>query len=943
LVYLQLKRPHKHILYFMDIKIDQQLKKNVRYLGHLLGDVIKEQSGEWLFELEEEVRKTSIALREEHADNLYERLNVLLGDLPYEKLELLVRCFTSYFHLVNLAEHVHRARRIREYDLGKNSTDSRGSLQDLKHLLKLTPKDKKDFSAFLNDLEIIPTFTAHPTEAKRNTMLIKYQRLFDLLTMRDRMILSPFESDEIDQKVKAEITSIWQTDDVRMAKVEIIDEVNTIFYYLDRVLYNALPRFYQKFASVFEDVLPESDFIPPFIKLYSWVGGDRDGHPFVTSEVTKQTILAHKKHILNLYHQDARALIPIISNSEKRSKFSNEFKKTIKEELNKYDNIEGCSAKKLIKTPTELIRIKLSLISEKIRLTNQDVIEQNTEGFIYNNADELLHDLMSIKKELLKNNSQALVASYLDPWLFKIRTFGFHYARLDVRQNSDIINICVGELVETSGIIEKPWDTLTAKEKAEILSNEISLIRPIYSPEYQYSDVTAELISTIKTIRWGLDNVDENIFENFVISMCKSEIDMLSLLLLFKEFGLYPANENQERVLKVNIVPLFENIADLRNIEPVLRKLFKTEYYCEAIQSRGNFQEIMLGYSDSSKDGGILTSTWELYKAQKTIKEVCDKHKVQFRIFHGRGGSIGRGGGSSGEAIMAQPSGTVNSKIRITEQGEMISTKYGFKELSIRTFEQVVNAVLLSSYCSKNFCMPAVDETKWGPIIEKISQKSQVVYNNFISEKNFIKNYQSFTPIDLISSLQIGSRPVSRKDTKSIKDLRAIPWVFSWMQTRLLLPGWFGVGSAIDSYIKTDKKALAALQTIYKEWTFFSTFIKNVENALGKSNIGVANAYKVLFPNNDGEAFFQSIIKEYNLTKSIVLQITGEAELLDHQKKLQESIKLRNPYIDPINFIQIILLKAYRSLPENSPEREDILLTLRETVNGIAAGMKNTG
>jgi phosphoenolpyruvate carboxylase len=943
LVYLPAKKNPTAQYLFMDHKIDQQLKKNVRYLGHLLGDVIKEQSGDWLFDLEEEVRKTSIALREEQADNLYERMNGLLSDLPHDKLELLVRCFTSYFHLVNLAEHVHRARRIREYDLGENNTDSRGSLQDLKQLLKLAPKDKKEFTNFLNELEIIPTFTAHPTEAKRNTMLIKYQRLFDLLTMRDRMILSPFESDEIDQKVKAEITSIWQTDDVRMAKVEIIDEVNTIFYYLDRVLYNAIPRFYQKFVSIFADVLPDNDFIPPFIKLYSWVGGDRDGHPFVTAEVTKQTILAHKKHILNLYHQDARSLIPIISNSEKRSKFSNEFKKTIKEELNIYDNIEGCSAKRLIKTPTELIRIKLSLISEKIRLTNQDVIDQNIENFIYNNASELLYDLQSIKKELLKNNSQALVASYLDPWLFKIKTFGFHYAKLDVRQNSDIINICVGELIETSGIIESSWETLTLEEKHEILSNEINLIRPVYSPEYQYSDVTSELIATIKVIRWGLDNVDENIFENFVISMCKSEIDILALLLLFKEFGLYPQNENQQRVLKINIVPLFENIADLRNIEPVLHKLFTTDYYCEAIKTRDNFQEIMLGYSDSSKDGGILTSNWELYKAQKVIKEVCDKYEVKFRIFHGRGGSIGRGGGSSGEAIMAQPMGTVNSKIRITEQGEMISTKYGFKELSIRTFEQVVNAVLLSSYCSKNYCIPSVDESKWGPIIEKISQKSQAVYNKFISEPDFIKNYQYFTPIDLISSLQIGSRPVSRKDTKSIKDLRAIPWVFSWMQTRLLLPGWFGVGSALDSYIKTDPKALVALQTIYKEWTFFSTFIKNVENALGKSNIGVAKAYKVLFPNNDGEVFFQSIIKEFELTKSIVLKITGEAELLDHQKKLQESIKLRNPYIDPINFIQIILLKAYRSLPESSPEREDTLLTLRETVNGIAAGMKNTG
>lgn len=925
-------------------KLDQQLKKNVRFLGHLLGDVIKEQSGDWLFELEEKIRKTSIALREKDSDHLVEKLKGSLNGLSHDKLELLVRCFTSYFHLVNLAEHVHRARRIRDYDLGKNSKESRGSLRDMRNIMKLAPKDKKEFISFLNRLEIIPTFTAHPTEAKRNTMLIKYQRLFDLLTMKDRMILTPIEEEDIDNKIKAEITSIWQTDDVRMMKVDVMDEVNTIFYYLDKVLYHAIPNFYQKFIGTFRDLLPDTDDIPPFIKLYSWVGGDRDGHPFVTSEVTKNTIILHRKHILNLYHLDVKALIPIISNSEHRSKFSKEFRKNIETELKKYDNVEGCSVKKLIKNPSELIRIKLSLIAEKIRLAFNDLYTEDTEGFVYTNSKEFYQDLSLIKKELLLNNSQALVSSYIDPLLFKIKTFGFHYAKLDIRQNSDVINLAIGELLEAAKVIEKPWDQLTLEEKYTALGNEIKLIRPVYSPEYQYSEATAEFIATLKTIRWGMDNVDENIFENFVISMCQSEVDILALLLMFKEFGLYPQCENQQRMLKLNIVPLFENIQDLRNIEPVLNRLFGTDYYFEAIKSRGTFQEIMLGYSDSSKDGGIMTSNWELYKAQKTIKTICEKFKIDFRIFHGRGGSIGRGGGSSGEAIMAQPIGTVNGKIRITEQGEMISTKYGFKEIALRTLEQVTNAVSLSSYCSKTFCMtPPEGEDKWAPVMEQLSQTSNSCYKDFISHEKFIPNYQNFTPLDLIRSLQIGSRPVSRKNTKSIKDLRAIPWVFSWMQTRLLLPGWFGVGSSLYQYVKGSPQSLDMLKQMYTNWTFFSTFIKNVENALGKSNIKIAQAYKELFPNGEGDAFVEKIISEFELTKLMILKITGEQELLDHQKKLQESIQLRNPYIDPINFIQIILLKAYRSMNENSADRDEILLVLRETVNGIAAGMKNTG
>ena len=406
-------------------------------------------------------------------------------------------------------------------------------------------------------------------------------------------------------------------------------------------------------------------------------------------------------------------------------------------------------------------------------------------------------------------------------------------------------------------VINDEWENLSSEDKKQVIINEINSKRPLYSKECQYSDTTIDLIETIKVVVWGLKFIDKNLFENFIISMCCDQLDVLALMLLFKEFGLYPYGENNERQLKLNIVPLFETISDLHNITSVLESLFTTDCYKNALKSRKNFQEVMLGYSDSSKDGGILTSNWELYKAQINIKEICDKYDIDFRMFHGRGGSIGRGGGPANEAILAQPLGTVNGKIRITEQGEMISTKYQYKEVALRTIEQIINAVFIASYKSSSFSNISLpQEKKWHNVMEEINKFSFDNYQLFISKPDFIKNFQIFTPIDLISNLDIGSRPSKRNNTQSLKDLRAIPWVFSWMQTRLVLPGWFGVGFALNEFIKTNgEESINTLKEMYESWLYFSTFIKNVENALGKSNIGIARMYATLF-NSEKEINF---------------------------------------------------------------------------------------
>lgn len=926
----------------MDNSNIKKLKEDVKFLGNLLGDVIQEQEGIWLFELEEQVRLTSIEMNEKNYEELFKKLNELISNKTNHEIELLVRAFTTYFLLVNLAESIHRARRIREYELDNVTGDS---LVDLINILDLKNENISEFSEFLNKVEIVPTITAHPTEAKRRTILEKNRRLFSLLLQLNQDNLTPFENSIIMTKIKSEITAIWQTQDVRLKKIQVMDEVKTGLFYMDFVFYETIGDLYNKFNFAFQDILTDDFELPPILKLGSWIGGDRDGHPFVTPEVTRQTIILHKKHILELYKSDVINLISILSSSELRINFEASFKENIEKDILLYESLNISDVgKKFIKNPSELFRTKLTIISEKLQQTINNIENEIEKGFLYKSSEEFYNDIKIIIKQLELNNGQTLIKSYLAPLLFKIKTFGFYFARLDIRQHSEIINKAVSEILSGVEVINQDWDSLTPAQKKDFLITEIKAKRPLYSSEIIYSDTTIDLIETIKVVVWGLKYIDEMMFENFVISMCRNEIDVLSLMLLLKEFGLYPILENGERHLKVNIVPLFETISDLHNITNVLESLFITECYSQALKGRNNFQEVMLGYSDSSKDGGIITSNWELYKAQITIKEICDKYNINFRMFHGRGGSIGRGGGPANEAILAQPEGTVNSKIRITEQGEMISTKYQHKELALRTFEQIVNAVFIASYKVKPLNDIVLEDNKWYQVMEELNKTSFDYYQLFISKADFIKNFQIFTPIDLISNLDIGSRPSKRNNTQSLSDLRAIPWVFSWMQTRLILPGWFGVGFSLNEYVKNHgEEGLNNLKEMYGSWLYFSTFIKNVENALGKSNTGIARMYSTLFGDKKDCDFVNNIMNEFNLTKEMILKITRESELLDHQNTLQKSIKLRNPYIDPINFIQLLLLKKYRELPDGTPEKDELLMILRETVNGIAAGMKNTG
>lgn len=715
-------------------------------------------------------------------------------------------------------------------------------------------------------------------------------------------------------------------------------------FYLNEVLYPAIGDLYEKFRYTFNDWLGENTPVPPVVKPGSWIGGDRDGHPFVTAAVTRETLVLQRKAILEHYVSELTDLISKFSISHLRKPYESAYCDRVAREIQTYSqDFPGVIAGQ-VRSPHEWFRTHLVLIRERIILTRDQSGQDTPLRHSYQTATALIDDLTIIRNELIQQNVRHLVTDAIDPFIYKIKVFGFHFSSLDIRQNSEVIRKGVSELLRQSGA-EPTWSSLTLGERVAVLEREIGSPRPLFSPEFKFSDTTSELISTVRTIRWAKAVISPDCVENFIISMCEDESDVLALLLLFKEFGLFPLTGSGRRQLMVNIVPLFETISDLKALPSILDRLFSAKSYREAIRDRGHFQEIMLGYSDSSKDGGILASNWQLYNAQLNIRTVCDQHGVTFRLFHGRGGSIGRGGGYSSEAILAQPSGTVNGRIRITEQGEMISQKYGFREIALRTLEQVINSVIKSSFYPPGTPVPPPPAPDWIRHMDRISDLSMEAYQDLINGTDFMKVYQVYTPIDLISTLQIGSRPTRRKAGTSLKDLRAIPWVFSWMQTRLLIPGFYGVGTGLSRWINENPETgLPFLQKLYREWNYFSTFIKNIENALGKSNTRLAMEYLDLFPDKkQGEQFLSGLLNEFNLTREMILMITGENRILDHQSTLQRSIHRRNPYIDPMNRIQIRLLKQLRTLQEDDPERAQILFVLRETVNGIAAGMKNTG
>jgi len=963
---------------------DQPLSDDIHILGDLLGETLQQLEGRRLFDLEERTRSLCKELRFAPAARTDQQLKRLLRGLSLDEAIGVIRAFSVYFQLVNIAEQHHRIRRKRDYELRTPDEPQRGSIAEglrrLREEMEEWPEAKRTevIREVVERLEIVPVMTAHPTEAARRTLLDKHQRIATLLTALDNETLPVRRRDQLRAQLGAEIESIWQTDEVRHTQPTVLDELHNTLYYFNLTLFEAVPTLLEELdeqlAKNFPGVQLEERAVP--IRFGSWVGGDRDGNPFVTPEVTWETARQQQRLILEKYRQLIVDLARRLSESERLAPSSSELRESIERDKAEMPELIEEIAKRF---PEEPYRQKLTFVLRRIENTlerNRELaagllIERPDELLsirpalpiiaaltrseraapsVYRSGDELWEDLRLVRDSLAGSRSYA-ASRMVNRLMRQVRTFDLHLATLDLRQHSQRHTAALDEITRHLGM-SPGYSEMSEAERTQWLTTELSTPRPLVAPEAHLDRETTESLNVLRVTRRILDEITPQAIRTYIISMTHEASDLLAVLVLAKQAGLIeyggPATDRLTAVgSRIGVCPLFETIDDLRRAPGVMAGLFANPVYRRLLESQGNLQEIMIGYSDSSKDGGILTSSWELFKAQERLWEVAREHGVSLRLFHGRGGTVGRGGGPSHEAILAQPPGTVASRIKITEQGEVVSSKYSLPEIAQRSLELTTAAVIAAS-------LPGRAEPsalpRWQEAMEQISEAAYATYRQIVAgTEGFYDYFTEATPVEELQHLRIGSRPAKRKQgSRSLADLRAIPWVFGWTQSRHLLPGWLAVGSTLSDFIQAaPRRNLELLREMYRDWAFFHSVISNIEMTLAKADFQIARHYaESVADRRLGRRIFQLLEEEYQRTCRVILQITGEKNLLDKSPVLQRSITVRNPYVDPMSYLQVELLGRKRSVEAEKlsvAEREKLLYAILLTINGIAAGMRNTG
>lgn len=913
---------------------DARLRQSVRTLGNLLGETIIEQEGQTVFDLEEEMRALTRAQRggdPSAGARLLELTRTLTQDGA--RTEAVLKAFSTYFQLINLAEEQQRVRVLRER-MERAQIEKRPMRETIAaavQALKADGMQPYEMRQMLNDLLIMPVFTAHPTEAKRRTILLKLQGLARQLHDLDYSVLLPSEENAILDAIRETLVALWQSDENRERRPTVLDEVRQGLYFFETTLFELVPQIYLELSRALEEAWPNESFaIPPFLRYGSWMGGDRDGNPFVTLEVTEAALREQKGQALKLYAQAVENLYGHLSVAKTRMGFSQPFLDSLAEDMKL---VSGDELEVLERFSLEPYRQKSILIYRRlmatIRQNEQPWEQQKPEPRAYPDAAAFVADLELIQESLRQNNGWRLADGRFATLVQQARIFGFHLATLDVRQHSGRHRDAMAEIYARYHP-GTDYRALSEAEKVAWLVEEISSQRPL-TAQLNFSEATNETIALFRLIQTAQERVGPQAIQTYIISMTTSVSHMLEVLLLAKDAGLFG---------KIGVVPLFETIEDLKNASAVMEQMFTTPIYREHLAQRGNSQQIMIGYSDSNKDGGYLRANWMLYEAQQHLAQVCDAHKMRLTLFHGRGGSIGRGGGPANRAILAQPPGSIKARIKITEQGEVISNRYSNEVIAHRHLEQLVNAVLLTSGKRPDF----PKEAEWAAVMEETSHRAEMHYRALIQNPSFLRYFNETTPLDQINQLNIGSRPAKRKATSGVSDLRAIPWVFAWSQSRVNLPGWYGLGAGIDGWMnEADGEAesrLQLLQEMYADWPFFRTVIDRAQVSMRRADMPIAALYADLTDESVRAAVFAGIQAEYARTERVILAITGQAALLDNEQWLQRSINLRNPYVDPLNYIQAALIKRIRSEPERAEELQPVLLL---SVNGVAAGLQGTG
>ncbi|MCS6829199.1 MAG: phosphoenolpyruvate carboxylase [Armatimonadota bacterium] len=925
--------------------------EDIELVDRLLGEVLEEQEGDHLLRIARQLYHES-----ETEDPL-----VLMERIPELKephfVHRLLRAYTVLFQLLNTVEQKEIVRVNRERQTQATAVPRPESIREAVWRLKQSGVTAEQMQQLLYQLDICPTITAHPTEARRRSVLDKLYRMAQLLADRALPPGAPRLDTPLNTVGMAEgelrrtLTALWQTDEFGSTAVTPQDEVRNALYFLQHTILDVVAWLVDDLRSALKQAYPGTVFeIPPFIRYRSWVGGDRDGNPNVTPEVTWWTLLMHKKIGLQHYLRRVYDLRHELTQSVRLVPASEELLLSLEED------------KEHIALPAHILRrharepyaLKLCFIAVRLKaaLKHLDALTDfHAEGpsFVahfpaYQNSQELLADLLLLQRSLRENRAGVLAdEGSLANLIAQVRAFGFHLATLDIRQHSDEHAKAVDEILEAAQVLPPGvrYTDLPEEEKVRLLTRELCSTRPLLPREWEGTPHTLSVLQVFEVIKHALRYISRESVRAYVISMTHGISDVLEVLLLAKEAGLVRWRDGQMES-DLDVVPLFETIHDLQTCHTLMRELFANRAYRHHLQARGNFQEIMLGYSDSSKDGGYLAANWSLHETQARLTQTCRKAGVDFRLFHGRGGTIGRGGGRANQAILSQPPGSMNGRIRFTEQGEVVSFRYGLAPIAHRHLEQIANAVLLATAGHTRRRIPR----RWQEAMEQLAQHSLQVYRALVYEEpDFWAFYTQATPISHISRLPIASRPVfrPRDDIVGLENLRAIPWVFAWVQSRYVIPGWYGVGSALEWFGSQSAQNLALLREMYRQWSFFRMVIDNAQLELVRAHLPTARLYASrVQPHELGERLHTLIEQEYQRTVQWVLRITEQDELMQNARVIQRTAQLRNPAVMPLSKLQLALLDLWDKHAQREPQsawHDAILLSIA----GIAAAMQSTG
>ena len=907
--------------------ISEELSEKVNLLGEMLGQVIRDEAGEKIFGTVEELRLLCKRAAAEDRPELLNDAAHLIEQLQLPEMVWMLRAFTAFFHLANQAEQheIVRINRQRAGSAGRQRTRPE-SIADAIGRLKAAGTPLEEVGKLLAGLDIQPTLTAHPTEARRRSILDKQRKISALLTQLGSGPAPEEEAEALDQ-LFAHISLLVATDEVRAERPTVEDEVEQGLYFLRDTIWEMIPRIHQDVVRAISRHYGEPVRFEPFLRYRSWIGGDRDGNPGVTAEVTRQTLSTHRRTALEKQLKELRELRRELSISERRS--------PVPQEL--YESLEADAADtplpetRLRQYRHEPYRLKLSYMMARLQALLADLeggqhaeSDYQSEGFVA--------DLDLIDRCLRETGfSEAANFSRLARVRVLAKSFGFHLAALDVRQHSRIHEEAIAEILKLAAVADD-YASLSEEQRLAILTAELANPRPLLPTGAELTERPAEVLATFRLVREALEQ-QPGAIGSYIVSMTHTLSDMLEPMLLAKEVGLWKA----EHGAPIDFVPLFETIEDLEAADERMKALFDEPVYRKHLESRGRFQEIMLGYSDSNKDGGYWMANWALHRAQERLGRVCMENGFSFRLFHGRGGTVGRGGGRASHAILAMPPEARNGRIRITEQGEVISFRYGLGEIAHRHVEQVVNAMLLAQ--TARSAEVEVDEE----LMVEIAKRSMQAYRDLIDAPDLWEWYTQVTPIEQISRLPIASRPVSRKSAADVQfdDLRAIPWVFAWTQVRYLVPGWYGIGTGLHSILRDRPEALEKLRAMYQTWPFFQAVVANAGREMARARLIIAERYGTLAEPEPND-FHAQLTDEFAKAREALLKITGASELIEDSPVIQKSIGLRNPYTDVLNLLQIELLKRYRDA-QGEEEMQALRRALFLSVNGIAAAMQSTG